>query len=467
MKRIFKLAAIAAICAAALPSISSCGKIDNGQGSGSIEIVNGEPVELTEEAGTASIEFDAPVAWKVVKDGSTWLRVSPLNGAAGHGKVVLEYDANTELSYRNSNIVIIAGSSQTKYKVTQKCTEVFEVPTTEYGLTNQESLSVVVNSNIAFSVSTDASWITLPENPNFNGGVKATTVVFGIAKLEGSDERNGHITVTGNNGKSITINVSQNVAFYKRVLAYRFTGDRCPYCPYLAYAIEKYNEKQAGRMNVMCFYGQSFSTTAMVGNSCSSYESSFGITGFPTVVMDERGNGVGLSNANFLSLLTSFTTEMLESYPCVTGIDAKAEMSGDKVKISGNVYCIQPGTYHLHVAIMENGVKSAQSDATGLYTSTQLSNWTHNSVVRDHVTTKVNGQEIVFEAKGKKPFEFTADVPSKVKNKENISVAVYVTRPRVSGPKKASYMTYYNNRSEFVDNSVFVNLGESVELKYE
>lgn len=425
------------------------------------------------KGGSFTYEFEAENRWSVVND-NPWIYVTPGAGLPGKATVTVKVSENDGLKSRSGNIYVLDGANTTRYGFSQACSDVISIDNDKYLVPENGSFIVRVSSNIKYSISTDTEWIVLPDVTEYDPKGEEMEHEFGLVQNPSTGDRDGKITFTTQDDKQLIVAVVQSghvdvdwgKEFYKRSLAYRFTGDWCGYCPNLAYDLNKFKVENPGRLSVMCFYDANSNESLAFGSS-GKYESRFNAADKPTLVMDERGYATGIASPGYYNVIKDVVAEDRAAFPAATAITLRSSISGGKISVSPTVYVKDAGDYHIHVALLEYGLVVAQSDYTGLYTSSELKNFVHDNVVRQYMTTLLTGDAFTARAQSLNSFNYTIEVPKNVVNSHKLQVAVYVTRAASGGPRSVSKFTYYKDRAEIVDNSVISPVGQSVALKYE
>lgn len=158
--------------------------------------------------GTAvSVAVAANVDWTASSDAS-WVHVSPTSGS-GNGAFTITVDENRTYSPRGPATVTVSGPGvKTQFiKITQLPKTLLELspyPTmtiTYHGGTHK---ALSVRSNVKWTASDDAGWITLLKTRGTGSG----TIPFRVTQNTGKKARTGHITVTGG-GESRTLTIVQ------------------------------------------------------------------------------------------------------------------------------------------------------------------------------------------------------------------------------------------------------------------
>ncbi|WP_421799068.1 BACON domain-containing protein [Haliscomenobacter sp.] len=159
----------------------------------------------TRSVGNAAGSFVASVTANVpwtASSNATWLSISPSTGT-GNASVSLNHTANSGAE-RTGVVTLNGGGASTSITVTQAAAPSLTVtPTSQSVASNAGSFPVAVSANIAWTVSSNANWLTAsPASGANNGTVTANyTANAGVA-------RTGTLTFSGS-GITRTVTVSQ------------------------------------------------------------------------------------------------------------------------------------------------------------------------------------------------------------------------------------------------------------------
>lgn len=161
-------------------------------------------VTIPAEGGSATITFDAPVAWKAeVKD--SWVSADPSKGNAGKVTVTLRADANETGEVRSTCVTISATESEVSatVKVTQAAKEIVTPPAPEaeisLDITRKEftaeggTFSINVTANVAWTAVTDRDWLAVRPAEGAEGKTSVTVVA---ASNSEEKQKSGHVTFT-------------------------------------------------------------------------------------------------------------------------------------------------------------------------------------------------------------------------------------------------------------------------------
>ncbi len=160
-------------------------------------------LDFTSSSGSNTVDVTSNSSWSV-SDDATWITVSPTSGS-NNGTLIISVSENSG-NGRSGIVTIIAECNTTKtINVTQSgtCSLSLSSTTLEYNyLSGLQNVNITSNSN--WTITKDASWITvLPTSGNNN-----RTISVSVAYNNGGD-RSGIVTVSGC-GTTKTINVTQS-----------------------------------------------------------------------------------------------------------------------------------------------------------------------------------------------------------------------------------------------------------------
>ena len=111
----------------------------------------------------------------------------------------------------------------------------------------------------------------------------------------------------------------------------------------------------------------------------------------------------------------------------------------------------------LHVCLVENDIVQSQTNGGA--------NYVHNYVTRTAMTAAHMGDDYSFEANSIKYIPLSLEVPSAVRDQNNLAIIAYVT---YEGSYKGSVPNAdYMNFGNIVDNVIYCPVGSLVDYKYE
>ncbi len=153
--------------------------------------------------GSTQFTVTSNISWSV-SDDAAWLTVSPPSGS-GNGTITATYQENTTTSQRFGTISITGGGITRTVTVTQAPTPALAITPADRQVSYTSGSTIfTVTSNISWSVSDDAAWLTLsPSSGSGNGTLTAT-----YTENTSTSQRTGTLTVTGG-GLTVKATVTQ------------------------------------------------------------------------------------------------------------------------------------------------------------------------------------------------------------------------------------------------------------------
>lgn len=158
-------------------------------------------------AGSTTFNISSNTNW-TVSDDASWLTVNPASGN-GDGTISAAFAANTSTSPRVGTITISGtGVSSQTVTITQRGRKILSVtPFNQNTESDPGSITFDISSNTSWTVSDDASWLTVsPENGSGNGTITATFTANTLTL-----PRVGTITLSGTEATSQSVTVRQNL----------------------------------------------------------------------------------------------------------------------------------------------------------------------------------------------------------------------------------------------------------------
>jgi hypothetical protein len=152
-------------------------------------------------AGNSQIALTANLAWTVASN-SAWLTASPTSGS-NDGTVTANFTGNTTAAARTGILTFTGGGLTRTVTVTQAAPTLAVTPATQAVPALSGSFAISLTSNVNWSVSSNAAWLTTtPTSGSNNGSITANyTANTGIA-------RSGTLTFSGG-GLNRTVVVTQ------------------------------------------------------------------------------------------------------------------------------------------------------------------------------------------------------------------------------------------------------------------
>ena len=172
-----------------------------------------------------------------------------------------------------------------------------------------------------------------------------------------------------------------------------------------------------GIVYMMAFHVNGSPADPMVIDQSSILSNKFGLSAYPSCVVDMRGK-MGLSE-NY-DVMRSVFNESLDNYPAHCGVGIQSQYDG-QATVTVKVKSEKDAEYRLILYAVEDGLKYQQNDG-GIYRD-----YTHNHVVRKLLSASVDGDKLGQIAAGmEKGIEYTVIMDEGWKA-ENISFYALVT----------------------------------------
>lgn len=355
-----------------------------------------------------------------------------------------------------------SGNALNEYVVVSTRKDYFDISPRSFDVpAGGGEIAVTVSTDQDYTVGiADPEWITLVSGE----GVKEGRVVFRVAANTVPSERTGMIQFcAGSNCYNVEVRQEAetqdvdeelfNKTFFHRSLGMRFTADWCGYCPNMAAAFSTVQEQLSGKFEVVNLHG---SGSGLYFSSTGALESQYGISGYPSGIVDGRTDIPNFTEQSaIVSLVTSTISETESTYPTVSGISFNSSISGQTLTADVTLYLKKADNYKVTVVVLEDGIVGYQAN----YYGDTYYDYVHDGVARiamsditgDSFTTSSDNQT--------RTFSYSAEIPADYV-KDNLRILVYVQRAYGSQPviSSGNYGGYY------VDNCASAKAGTSLDL---
>lgn len=355
-----------------------------------------------------------------------------------------------------------SGNALNEYVVVSTRKDYFDISPRSFDVpAGGGEIAVTVSTDQDYTVGiADPEWITLVSGE----GVKEGRVVFKVAANTVPSERTGMIQFcAGSNCYNVEVRQEAetqdvdeelfNKTFFHRSLGMRFTADWCGYCPNMAAAFSTVQEQLPDKFEVVNLHG---SGSGLYFSSTGALESQYGISGYPSGIVDGRTDIPNFTEQSaIVSLVTSTISETESTYPTVSGISFNSSISGQTLTADVTLYLKKADNYKVTVVVLEDGIVGYQAN----YYGDTYYDYVHDGVARiamsditgDSFTTSSDNQT--------RTFSYSAEIPADCV-KDNLRVLVYVQRAFGSQPviSSGNYGGYY------VDNCASAKAGTSLDL---
>lgn len=384
------------------------------------------PEELSFEldGGEGAFEVVTAMDWTAASNAS-WCRISPGSGS-GKGTVKVTVDEYRTEGMRHAVITVKGGDIVRTVSISQNGVVPFSVSPTTVNLEEEGgSFEVTVSGSYGYHVSGMPEWVS-------QTSVKDRVHTFRATANSLPESRSGVVTFCDDEGTCLSVFVQQaahvlgpdevdwSKDFYHRSLFMRFTATWCGWCPRMASAVKLAQTEKPGKIEALSLHG---SGSDLVFQAGSSLESTYGITGYPSGVMDGRKKINNYEMQTTARYISEALVQRESSYPTVSAIGWTSSFSGQKLSIETHIFIKEPGDYKYTVLLVEDGIVGYQAD----FENGDHPNYHHEGVARVAVTS-ISGEAFTTSSRNTvKSKNFSVNLPSAYK-KENLRILVYVQR---------------------------------------
>jgi thiol-disulfide isomerase/thioredoxin len=434
-----------------------------------IELANGmsSSVVLHPKGSFVNVRFNSAADWHVeLPADADWLEVSPLEGAAGTGRLKIKAEANLTGQTLTAEVHVCSEDDVLELNVSQEnFVPKFELVESEAEMSFMGGpLAVKLLADMPYEYDCDADWV-IPAETKADDDYEE--ILFEVSPNPGDEERTAVIAFT-NGASTVNFTLTQGTdglgsrdwksePFKHRSLAMRFTATWCGYCPWMAQAFDEAKAQMPEALEIVSLHTADsdlgFSGTRTLQNR-------FRATNLPTGVVDARA-----SIPNYQSTATTAKTvldvadETQKEYPASVGIACASMLSGSDLTATVGLYLKEAGKYRLTVLVLEDDITNYQNGGGN--------NYKHNDVARLALTS-MSGEVVEVEAGGE---FFVKSFTGKLRKEwitKNLKMLVYVEKPygsqsRKEGVGNAEYADYGDT---YIDNCCAVKLGESSTLEF-
>ena len=314
-----------------------------------------------------------------------------------------------------------------------------------------------IRSTVDFHVQINDDWI---KQVSVTGDPRLGATVTFSAEMNNGEERSSVMIVCDDKNCYPVVVTQGDGSKLKKVthhsLGMRFTATWCGYCPIMSKTFHLAKDNLGDKFEYICMYA----TDGNYGFSdMNTLANQYGVTGFPTGIVDGRFEVENYSSEYAAGLIASAVEETETNYPAATAIGLESSLSGQNLTVKAEVFANCAETYKLTVILMENGIIGYQAD----YTDGDQQNFQHDRVARKTLTSSISGDSFsIDEVGGTKSFTYTYTVPASYK-KNNLMILAYVQRTFGSRPviQSGNYGNWY------VDNCRVAAVGTTAPLEAE
>ncbi|MCB9258701.1 MAG: T9SS type A sorting domain-containing protein [Ignavibacteriales bacterium] len=163
---------------------------------------------VASSAGNTNISVSSNVSWSA-SDNASWLSLSPTSGS-NNGSITATFQENTSSSSRTATVTVSGSGITRTATITQNGTSsttnnLSISPSSQNVASSAGNTNISVSSNVSWSASDNASWLSLsPTSGSNNGSITAT-----FQENTSSSSRTATVTVSGS-GITRTATITQN-----------------------------------------------------------------------------------------------------------------------------------------------------------------------------------------------------------------------------------------------------------------
>lgn len=420
------------------------------------------------------MSIEATSDW-TIENSSDWYGAAPLSGAAGRNEItVFTQSENPSSKERVHPFILKQAGQDTEYFVIQAVTKGIDIPTggKACGIDGGE-LSVTLGGNVEYTVESRTDWITV--QPGVEYGVpelledQATYSEYVSSSFTLTLEKNGGELRTGEvvlltDGQEYPLEIHQmgempvdySRDFFRRSAIMKFTGTWCGNCPTMTEDLKKVMEANPDRIVLLNVYDVN-STGGLAFEKAEALESKYGISGYPTGVVNDIAKHVNNSAIDAQRLFSELVNEAITSYPARTSIGGFSNVSEGNIAVNLKIAAKKSDNYRICIFLLENGIQHRQEGVRGDYL--------HNYVLRSELT-ELAGEELVIEGNTTGSFNMEVPMPDCVQDINNAYIVAFVTYAGTPGTQEVKYAQYLNCGT-IIDNVVEMPLDGFVFFEYE
>lgn len=402
--------------------------------------------------GNLDFKVSANIDFKVEIEGE-WIKQVTSRGLM---EKALYFDVaeNTNDDSREGKIILTGEEVRQEIAVKQNGKTSFAISsqTVEVG-SEKETFQLTVTSNIGYKIEPSVDWIKEIKSKAADNYVHT----FEVSANPTTKAREGVIVVCNDDEVCIPVTVIQkggtpvetdweDKEFFHRSLVMRFTADWCGYCPIMAENIVEFQNRHPNKTEAISVHGNG---SSLMFEEYATLDSYFGITGYPTGIMDMRRDVYSWQS------MEQTLTETEDKYPVQTGIAYYSALKQNQLSLDVHIYAKVADKYKVTVILVEDNIIGYQSN----YESGNRDDYEHTGIARIAVS-EVLGDDCTTTQKNevvKKHYDVT--IPDSYKT-ENMRIVVYVQRPY--GKQESIYD--YENGGYYVDNCASGKLGVNLKL---
>lgn len=406
--------------------------------------------------GQLEVQVASTFDWTVTSD-QGWCAVTPAAGSH-NGSFTVAVDEYRVEGARTATLSVKGGNLVRTISVEQEGIIPFSVSPTSVELGEEGgSFEVKVRSNVGYHISDKPDWVS-----EVSGQGKIH--VFRVGANTSDELRRGVVSFCDDEGTCLSVSVIQaahmpgpdevnwNRDFYHRSLFMDFTATWCGYCPMMATAVKQAQAQMPGKIEVVGVHG---SGSALEFQPYRQLETPFGVSGYPTGIMDARKRIPNYTETSVTArYITQAVNEKEKAFPTVTAVGLRSVFSVQKLNVEAYLFFKKAGQYKVTVLLLEDGIVSPQSDYVE---ETTHQNYVHDGVARVALTNVLGESISVGSDQTKLTRNYSVTIPSSyVKDKLRILVFIQRAYGSMSKISNSDFDGY------FVDNCVSAKAGNTL-----
>ena len=236
-----------------------------------------ESYEVDASGSTLSITVSSNISWTATTTSSSWVTVSPSSGSTGSSTLKLTVSKNANTTSRKAVVKVKNDSFNVvrEIAINQKAFEPYinvNSKTFSVGV-DGASLNATVSSNVSWTATSDASWVTLSPSSGSSG---STTLKLNVAENTNATSRSATIQV-----KNSTYNITQEI-----------TVTQSAFVPYLTLSKQSFDVVPEGAtLNITIDSNASWTATSNA--SWVTLSETSGNSGSRTITLNVANNDTG------------------------------------------------------------------------------------------------------------------------------------------------------------------------------
>lgn len=400
-----------------------------------INLLSGQTVSLDPEGDDVIVSFYSAMAWSVkvnsVTDAQKWFRLSKTSGGEGNISINVVAEPNGSGKKRTASLDIISGDLTKSIVLSQEYTDLDgKNMTSDVGFKGGQ-IEWEIKYSGGYELDIDVDWISHIDTKALDTDI----LVFEVMANE-KEARKGKVTLSGS-GKEYVLTINQEAApaddpgdvdgwqgvleagweektFLHRSVAMRFTADWCGFCPIMAKGFELAKEQLPDNLEVISMH----SSGGLYFPPCEDLLIYYGITGFPTGVVDGREFVYNSSEEIIAKETVELVCKAMSEYETTSGVSWVSKINSNKVRVDLAVYLKKAGSYKITALAVEDNIVGYQAGEGDSYVHNGVPRIAFTSIFGDEFTTTKDNEAVEYTYERRIPFSCNAD---------NMRIVVYIS----------------------------------------